>query len=61
MKEITELRFDNEGKDEEIEKLRKEDSTLGGTLEIERRSRQKQLAELHTRDGEILFLRWERV
>ena len=59
MKEITELRYDGERKDEEIEKLRKEDSSLGGTLEIERRSRQKQLAELHARDGELMFLRSE--
>ena len=59
MKEITELRYDSDRKDEEIEKLRKEDSSLGGTLEIERRSRQKQLAELHARDGELMFLRSE--
>jgi hypothetical protein len=57
MKEITELRYDSDRKDEEIERLRKEDSSLGGSLEIERRSRQKQLAELHARDGELMLMR----
>lgn len=56
-KEVTELRYDNEQKNNEIEKLRREDSSLGGTLDLERRNRQKQFSEMQLKEGEIRSLK----
>ena len=55
--EIVELRNEIDKKDNEIEKLHREDTSLGGSLEIERRNRQKQLSELTAKEGELRLLK----
>lgn len=56
-REITGLQIEIIAKQEEIERMRRDDSSLGGSLEAERRGRQKQLAELQGKDRELMLLK----
>jgi chromosome segregation ATPase len=58
-REITGLQVEINAKQEEIERMRRDDSSLGGSLEAERRGRQRQLAELQGKDRELMLLKSE--
>ena len=58
-RELADAQAELSRRGEELERLRQEDTSLGGTLEVERRARQKASQDAQAKDGELLAVRGE--